>query len=256
MIPKLSIKLKEKFGHIGYVDVPHKYYDLNTRKELISVTTLIKKYQPKFDEDYWAEYKAKEYGITKEEVLKYWELLRNKGTGKGSIVHDHLENRWWGKVYEIDYRKYIPPLGTTDLIKFDKRQEKLIIMANQFVKDHKNIVPIRTELIVGNNKVAGQVDFFGYNLDTKKFIVLDWKTDKAINYGNDFQVFKSPIMHLDDCNINKYSLQIKMYQELLKQAIPEEKESYIVWFNADNDTYKKIQLKDLTNEARLLLANC
>jgi len=255
MIPEINIELKKHFGHIGYVDKPHKYYDLITRKPLISVTTLIGKYQPKFDENYWADYKAKEYGITKQEVLDYWELLRNKGTAKGSIVHDHLENRWWGKVFEVDYRKYIPPLGTKDFIEFDKRQEKLIIMANQFVKDHLNIVPIRTELIVGNKKVAGQVDFFGYNLDTKKFIVLDYKSDRKISYGNDFQVFKSPVMHLDDCNINKYSLQIKMYQELLKQAIPENKEDYIVWFNADNDNYKKIQIKNLADESRILLSS-
>ena len=254
MIPELDIKLKEAFGHIGYVDKPHKYYDLNTRKQLISVTTLIKKYQPKFNEDYWAEYKAKEYGITKKEVKKYWERLRNLGTGKGSIVHDHLENRWWGKVFELNYDKYIPPLATVDFINFDKRQEKLINMANSYVKDHSNIVPIRTELIVGNKEIAGQIDFFGYNLDTQSYLLVDFKTDKEIKHTNKFQTFKIPLKHLEDCNINKYSLQLSMYEVLLNQIIPNIEEKYIVWFNADNDTYKKINIKNLKDEASLLLS--
>lgn len=252
---KILVDLKKAFGHIGYIDAPHKYYDLRTRKQLISVTTLIKKFQSDFDEDYWAEYKAKEYGITKELVKEYWEKLRGIGSGKGSIVHDHLENRWFGKVFEIDYRKYIPPIPTLDFLELDKRQEKLIDMSNRFVKDHPNLIPIRTELIVGNDKIAGQIDFFGYDLDSQEFVLIDYKTDKQITYGNDFQVFKSFLMHLDDCKINKYSLQIKLYEKLLMPVTGEIKTKYIVWFNADNPTYEKIPIKELNDEANALLGS-
>ena len=49
------------FNDIKFYDEPHKYFVNN--KELISVTTLIHKYQEKFDEDYWSEYKANEHNI-------------------------------------------------------------------------------------------------------------------------------------------------------------------------------------------------
>lgn len=251
----ILLKLHKQYGHIGYVDTPHKYYDLNTRHELVSVTTLIKKFQPDFDLEYWSKVKAKEYGITQDEVKKYWEKLKNVGTGKGSIVHDYLENRWFNKVFEIDYTKYIPPIPTLEFINIDKRQEKLISMCNLFVRQHPHLVPIRTELIVGNDKVAGQVDFLGYDFRKDCYVLIDYKTDKEIRYGNDYQIFKGFLMHLDDCEINKYSLQLSTYRELLRPVIPELCEIYIVWFNADNDNYKKIPIKNLDNESKQLLSS-
>jgi len=256
MTPELNIKLHKAFGHIGYVDAPHKYYDLNTRKQLISVTTLIGKYKQKFNSDYWSKKKAKDYGTTPEKVLNYWDKLRILGTTRGSILHDYLENRCYNKIFEIDYDMYLPYLDTSEFIQFHKKQSKLITMADNYIKDHSHIIPIKPELIVGNKKVAGQVDFFGYNIDTNNYTLVDFKTDKKIDYTNKYQSFKSFLSHLEECEINKYSLQIKTYEKLLNSVVEHIEEKYIVWFNADNDNYKKINIKELDDEAELLLANC
>ena len=60
-------ELFTSFNDITFYDEPHKYY-ING-KELISVTTLIHKYQEDFDEEFWSDYKSNELNIS-QEIIK------------------------------------------------------------------------------------------------------------------------------------------------------------------------------------------
>jgi hypothetical protein len=55
--------------------------------KLTSVSTIISLLKEKFDADYWAEKKAKERGITKEEILKEWEDKKIKSQERGTAFH-------------------------------------------------------------------------------------------------------------------------------------------------------------------------
>ena len=57
-----------KFNHIKFHDKEHKYY-IND-KQMTSVTKIIGNFKQAFDSDYWANKKATERGILKEEILK------------------------------------------------------------------------------------------------------------------------------------------------------------------------------------------
>jgi len=249
----MFVKLHEAFGHIHYIDDVHHYYNMNNRERLISVTQLIKKYRKPFPRDYMSKRKAKEYGTSQKNVLEMWDNKSLRGAARGSILHDYLENKWFNKEFNINYSNYI----SDDLItnEFLSKQKKIMNMALNFYKDHKHIIPIRTELIVGNDKIAGQVDFFGYNLETDSYVLLDYKTDKKIDYDNEYQAFLKPLSHLRDCEYNKYSLQIKLYESLLKCVVEDINEKFIVWFNADNNNYELIKIKNLTDEANTILSN-
>ena len=52
---------------VGFEDSTHTYFDLKDGSKYISVTTLIKKYQPEFSADFWASYKALE-ALSEEEL--------------------------------------------------------------------------------------------------------------------------------------------------------------------------------------------
>ena len=56
------------FNDVTFYDEPHKYYI--DGKELISVTTLIHRYQEEFDEKFWSEYKATQHKISPNEMLR------------------------------------------------------------------------------------------------------------------------------------------------------------------------------------------
>lgn len=253
MIPELTIKLHKEYGHIIYYDDVHKYYNTRNNKELISVTTIIGKYKEKFNSKYWTKRKASDYGTTPEIIKQYWDKLAFIGQTRGTIGHKYIEDRWANKVFPIDYGVYVPDMEMIDFINFHNKQKKLLAMCETFLKEHPQYIPIRTELIVANENIAGQIDFFGYDLANEEYILLDWKFDKAMSTSNKYQSYKAPLKHLEDSSINKYSLQISLYRELLKPVIPQINTCYIVWFNIENDSYKKIPIKNLQHEANLLL---
>ena len=53
----------------------------------------------------------------------------------------------------------------------------------------------------------------------KRYVYIDdYKTNEKIPKKNEFQTFKRPLQHLDDCKWNFYKLQLTMYGVLLELA--------------------------------------
>ena len=86
------------FNAVKFYDEPHKYYVNN--QELISVTTLIHKYQGEFDEKYWSDVKGKQFNLKSSEIVRAWNFINKKGTIKGSAIHDYAENLFLNKFGE------------------------------------------------------------------------------------------------------------------------------------------------------------
>ena len=73
---EIPSKLFTSFNDITFFDEPHKYYIRG--KELISVTTLLHKYQPEFDEEYWSHYKGDEFNLCPEIIKRAWAFINKK----------------------------------------------------------------------------------------------------------------------------------------------------------------------------------
>lgn len=228
-------KLQKSFGHILYKDINHTYTDTRNGNNLISVTTRLKDYTSKFDETYWSGFKAMQERVSQEDKLKQWHIDRVYGTTKGSIVHNYLENRLQNKIFPVP----------NDPILYQPEIETLLSQAEEFVKQFFELgyLVIKNELIVGNNTTAGQMDLLSWN---KGFIVQDYKTDKNIVYTNKYQQLENlpEQLHeelsdkklIDDCNFNKYCLQINAYRQFLEKyaKIECKQEQYVIWFNHNN----------------------
>lgn len=239
-------QLHKAFAHVDYFDDKHIYIDSNTGEQLISVTTFLGRFKTPFKQDYWSYKKATERGITQQEILKEWEDKRIYGTTRGSFIHKVIEDRTQRKTFEYPYPQEIVDIGWED--KFNKEIKILSGQIDNFIKDTKDLIIVKNELIVCNDIIAGQVDLL-----TNRNII-DIKTDKKIDFHNKYQNFKRPISHLSQCEFNKYSLQISMYRYLLEcQGIILPDDDYIVWFNVNNDNYKKIKLNYLKKEVKTLL---
>lgn len=248
--------LHNAYGHIKYIDHNHTYLDTISQKYLISVTTLVKRYIESFDVESNSKRmseKPKEKR-TQDQIKAEWNRLRILGAAKGTILHNYLENLWNNKLYQIDYDSQIPKLSNEYFIEFHNTVSNLIKMADSFYKDHKNIIPVKTELIVGNDKIAGQIDLLAYDTDLGGYTLIDYKTDKKMHYKSFYgNKMLNELSHLDECELNKYSLQLNFYKELLKPVV-DIKEIYVIWFNEKNDTYKKIKLKNLDRETRIVFS--
>lgn len=242
-----------KFSHIKYFDEPHKYFE--GEHELVSATTFIGKFKPKFDTQNIAEEYASKRGLNVDDVISDWDYKRDRSTIKGSLVHDYAENFWMNKIFGYDGSHAIKKFGT-DSIKesFDKCKN---IFHNFYIDASINLVPVKMEWVVGDKDlgIGGMVDCLFYNKKSQQLEIYDYKTNKEIKTKNDFgQTFSDPISHLDICEINTYSLQLSLYKFLIeKNTNLKIGNCYLVWINENNENYRIYPCKDLVAEIKLMI---
>ncbi len=98
------MKLKKLNSHtrdqnIVFDEKPHIYYVNGSSENIMSVTTFIHDFFPKFDADLiitkmmnsqrWEQ--SKYYGMTREEILESWEDNRNLAANAGTMMHRDIE---------------------------------------------------------------------------------------------------------------------------------------------------------------------
>lgn len=198
---EIAFLLRNKQKKIGFDEEDHIYFMKDRR--LISVTTLIKQFTPQFNKDdaVSTEY-AQRHGMTNEAVKEMWAKEGEKGCSTGTLVHHYSEQLLCG--LNPDNPK-------------DKRASLMVDSARRYIKSYTPNI-ISAELIVYSEKygVAGQIDFITYNEDGT-IDIWDWKTNKKIEMGNQWNRFYNPpLQKLADNVYNKYSLQLSIYAKLLE----------------------------------------
>jgi hypothetical protein len=291
---QLIQQLDQFYKDFRFFERKHEYIHIPTETYMTSVTTVLKGLSEEVDWYYWKVYKVMEARYGKEAVkshsskgvrkgtikfqgknLKVETLVKNLdlkkeidemgfqwrnngivGTTRGTIIHQYMENLWNGRILkDLDYRN-IQAVVKYKLTNFEMDLEELKFLGRKFYQDYReHLTPISLEQIVGCAElgVAGQIDGIFYDNRDQSYYLYDYKTDKKIDRDNFFSQFKL-VTHLDDCEFNKYGLQLAIYKVLLEKYTDMKiKGSKIVWLNKDEDTYHVIDLPDLTTEAKLIL---
>jgi len=245
-------KLFTTFNDVTYHDEPHKYYV--DGKELISVTTILHRYQEEFQEDYWSDYKADEYKLSQREVLRAWEFINKKGTIKGSAIHDYAENLFLNKVFPYPEQLIFEEFG------FDPVLPEYLITKKHVDNFYNNVrgklIPIRTEMIVYDKEslIGGMLDILFYNVKMKQFQIWDWKTNKKFDKEMKSRHFHDKLYLLEDSDLEIYSLQLAMYKLIIeKNTNIKLGNSYVVWFSHNNDNYEIIETKDRSYYANMIM---
>ena len=247
-----------KFNNIKFHDKEHIYYLDGKRTK--SVTAIIAKYKHPFDKDYWSQKKADERGITKEEILKEWKYKADFSCEKGSTFHEYAENFLTNKLFPFPEHRITKALGGVEhMLECREAIDELKKMFNDFYdKSFGKLIPVRAEVVIGDEEwgVTGMVDQIFYNEKSKKLEIWDWKTNKKIGRDNKWQQFKEPLSHLDVCELNTYSLQLSFYKLIVERNTELELgDSYIVWFNENNDKYHIIKCFDFREEILKIMDN-
>ena len=128
-----------------------------------------------------------------------------------------------------------------------------------FVKDHHDLKPYRTEWTVFNEdiKISGSIDMVYENPDGT-LSIYDWKRSKNITRINKFNKFALPpsICHLPDSNFWHYALQLNTYKYILETKYDKKvKDLYLVRLHPDAEekNYELIELPNLSIEINDLL---
>jgi hypothetical protein len=242
------------FNDITFYDEPHKYFLEN--QELISVTTLIHKYQEEFNEDYWSNYKADQFFLTQREILRGWNFINKKGTIKGSAIHDYAENLFLNKKYEYPKDIILNEFG------FDPVHREYDITkkhVNKFYDDVKGkLIPIKTELVIYDKEslIAGMLDMLFYNVKYKVFQLFDWKTNKDFTFEMKSRHLLDDLCVIEDCDLEIYSLQLGLYKYIIeKNTGIKLGKSYLVWFSHNNPNYQIIEAKDRSVYVKMIVNN-
>ena len=254
----MNIEIPNKFfttfNDITYFDDPHKYYVDN--KELISVTTIIHQYQEEFKEDYWSDYKAKEYVLNQREVLRAWKFINKKGTMKGSAIHDYAECLFQNKVFLYPKQLILNEFGFDPVLPEYEITKKHV---DNFYNDvQEKLIPIRTEMVVYDPEslIGGMLDILFYNVRAKQFQIWDWKSNKKFDKKMKSRHFQGELYMLEDSDLEIYSLQLAMYKLIIeKNTGIKLGKSYVVWFSHNNDNYEVIECKNREYYAKLIIAN-
>lgn len=231
------------FNDIKFYDEPHKYY-LNDR-ELISVTTLIHKYEEEFNEDYWSNYKSEQFRVTQKEVLRAWNFINKKGTIKGSAIHDYAENLFQNKKFEYPKQLILNEFGFDPVFNEYQITKKHV---DSFYNDVRGkLIPIKAEFVVYDREslIAGMLDMLFYNIKKKEFQIWDYKTNKNFTFEMKSRHLLGDLCVLEACDLEIYSLQLELYKQIIERNTSIKLgKSYIVWFSHNNDSYKVIETKD------------
>jgi ATP-dependent exoDNAse (exonuclease V) beta subunit len=102
---------------------------------------------------------------------------------------------------------------------------------------------------------SSDLDCLFWNKKSQWLEIWDYKTNKEIktsnNYGNKML---HPISHLDECEMNTYSLQLGLYKHIIeKNTNLKIGNCYLIWINENIDNYKVYKCKDLHAELKLMI---
>lgn len=261
-MPKLNgVETKTMFGYqvdkenneVIYSDGPHIYLSKEDGSRYISVTTLIKEYENKFNEAFFSKYKALEaladpdhFSIVKDgllatqvwkpelleklkidesefnakvdEILDSWHNTRDEACEHGTWVHSLAETSFYGQT-SFDLSKF----GCPTLVgNYSCKKGYYPKTLEEGIYPEYLVSWISPEGI----KISGQVDLLVRDGDD--LYVFDYKTNKEIkkrSYYNKAKkrnvMMKYPLNHLMDCNWWHYQLQLSLYAYMVKQLNPE-----------------------------------
>lgn len=195
-------------------------YKKDGAEEYVSVTKLLSKYKQPFDQVTAAakaskNRKSKWYGMKPDEIIQVWNKESERSTTLGNWYHDQREKDLLA-CETISYDSFNLPIHAC---LYDDSGYKM-------ATDQKMGEGVYPEffLYLPSVGIAGQSDRI--TIANGKVDILDYKTNKEIktqgfkNYEGITQKMLYPLNHLDDCNLNHYSIQLSIYMYIILKHNP------------------------------------
>lgn len=250
-MPSCSKAKNPRGIEIVFTEDDHSYKSVIDGSEVkyVSGTTFISRYFPQFDPyGTIAESCARKRGITKEEIQAEWAEKARKSCIYGTKIHETCE----------DTLKGAKSLRNKPLDDREKAaMRNAITMCGRLLK--KGTVE-GIEKIVFDERllIAGTVDLLMRSKKDGRLWILDHKSNSSIDMENRYNSFgKPPISHVPDTNFYHYSLQLNLYEYLMKYAgyIPMGEEVGKALLHITENGVKTYRVNDMQKEISAMVEN-
>ena len=242
-----SSKAKHPRGYeIEFFEDSHKYISYINGQEIsyISGTQFLHRFFPPFDpNDEIAKRCAAKEGVTLEEIKEKWAKAGREASALGTRVHECCEDIELGR----------KELRNTPQ---DAREERMFNNAVNMAKRFYNqldILGVEKIVFSPSLRIAGTIDLLARSRKDGCYVIIDHKSNKSIDMEDKWNKFAyEPISHLHDINGVHYSLQLNLYQYLLKHEryVPEDAKFKLVLNHITEEKASLIILPDLQNEIK------
>ncbi len=235
---------------IVFTESDHLYVD-EYSVEYTSATTLVHRGFEAFDAEATAARKSAKTGVPAEVYIREWDAIREDASENGTRMHENCERQILGR-----YEDMHQPNDEAERLEFRaiwNEVEKIRSGGFRKLEPEKIIFSPRF-------RVAGSIDLL-CTRGAGQYFILDWKRVKEIRYEG-FRGKKGThnvaTCHLPDCNFIHYSLQLSIYEQILKTEGYIEPDATVgKWLNVYNrktGCIEHIQCRELAREALLLMA--
>ncbi|MFH1152653.1 MAG: PD-(D/E)XK nuclease family protein [Pseudomonadota bacterium] len=237
---------------ITFLEGPHTYTD-NYGKRYLSGTSLHGPYFEEFDSASQAVKSSKGTnrlyaGRDPREILAEWEAERLRGSSEGDNVHQYGEAVAAG--WDVQDRP--SPISDRSKALFVQVDRAIGYLTGRSCR----LVFVAAEMIIFSPELllAGMVDLIMYH-PWGTLWVLDWKQNKKITTCNQWRTGSRPLSHLEDTDINKYTLQLSTYQYLIEREryFPHVKEIKRALIHLSETNYKILPLPYFKPEVESML---
>ena len=216
-IKKIKESIENSFNGLHFDEETHSY--ILNGMQLTSVTTNINQFSDTFNSYYASEAKGdkmlRQNASDRRTGVYYrrrWKYLADESKNMGSRVHLFAETAPYFDLPQ-DWR------------------EQAVIDFYNWLPDNYIVLFIEFRLYDKETFRAGTIDGILYNTDTDKLVLFDWKTNRRnINEVYKNKKLKKSFKHLKATSLNKYSLQLSDYANMISSNTDfEVEERWVIW---------------------------
>ena len=156
------------------------------------------------------------YHLSKDEIKAIWEAKGASSRQYGSLLDDYIGIKLTGTLEDLEMYKL------DNDVDGDERLQGLISSFENFwsilTKSGDMEFVTREKTIyykIGNTYIKGRFDALFRNKRTGKWVIIDWKSSKSIDYKNVWEKLLGPAKIYDDCNHVTYTMQGYFYKTAL-----------------------------------------
>ena len=164
------------------------------------------------------------YHLSKEQIKEIWENKGAESRHYGSLLDDYIGARLTGTDNDVEMYKLDNDIDDDERLKglvssFYNFYSLLMKSGDmEFIAREKTIY-----YKINDTYIKGRFDALFRNKRTGKWVIIDWKSSKSIDYSNKWEKLLGPAKMYDNCNHITYTMQGYFYKTALiySEYLPE-----------------------------------